>query len=99
MRIEFLKLKGYLNSPSVLDSLRQAISILDLQVDLRLLDIEERFQAGDSRSGYGSATLLVEGSDLFGAEPPGQSALACRLYIPGVPTVETMVEKLAGLVK
>jgi hypothetical protein len=92
--IEFLELKGCANSPSVLVSLRRAISILDIQVDLRLLDIEELSRAGDSRSGYGSPTILVEGRDLLGAEPPEQAAPACRLYPSGVPTTGIIVEKL-----
>jgi hypothetical protein len=48
----------------------------------------------------GSPTILVNGQDPFGAAP-GSTALSCRLYhseagFTGAPTVEQLIEALAG---
>lgn len=54
----------------------------------------------DPRRGYGSPTILLNGSDLGGLPEPGSSSLGCRYYPDGPPTVEMIVrtarERSAG---
>jgi hypothetical protein len=98
LRIEFLHIGGCPHATTMLQSLREAISSLNLRVDVRLMDLEELSRAGDNRSGYGSPTILVEGHDLFGAPAPAASASACRIYSPGVPAAGMIAAALAQAV-
>jgi hypothetical protein len=100
MKILFLGMKdGCPNTPAMRASLDEAIAELGLEADLDSLDLNALSDMKDPRAGYGSPTILVDGKDIFGAEPRSELDPACRFYMGGVPGTEEIAQKLLALKK
>ena len=95
MVIEFLSFEGCPHAPILRQRLDEALRELGLTVTPVSIDLEQLFQAKDSRSGFGSPTVLVDEVDLFGALPPlAAGDPACRLYRPELPTSADLIARL-----
>lgn len=99
--VEFQYFNGCLNSDLMMDRVREAISQVDIKVELKmvLINTPEKAKKYNFR---GSPTVLVDGIDLEGLPEPSVGNLACRYYHNGIPSVEFVVnsirdkEKLKG---
>ena len=69
MEIGFLTRPGCSNSPLLHARLLGAIEDLAIDATLSLIDVS-RLPANDHRTGYGTPTIVVDGSDLFGHPEP-----------------------------
>ena len=97
MVIEFLSFAGCPHAPILRQRLDEALQALGVIVTPVPIDLEQLSQANDRRSGFGSPTILVDGSDLFGmATPSAGTDPACRLYRPALPSLADVIERLQG---
>jgi hypothetical protein len=98
MNIEFLGMKeGCPNTPRMWASLQEALHILDWNLTVHWIDLSELSDRRDNRAGFGSPTVLVNGSDLFGATSGDSLEPSCRYYSTGVPGTKQILEKLVIL--
>jgi hypothetical protein len=100
MTIQFLGMKdGCPNTPKLWSSLNEALNELGWSIRIDSLDLFELSRQKDNRAGYGSPTILINGSDLFGAEPNNSLDPSCRFYPEGVPNRPQIVARLRALNK
>jgi hypothetical protein len=78
--IELLWWEGCPSTDRALAELRQALADVGLaQAEVRLREIRTDEEAAEA--GFrGSPTILVDGSDIAGADPTQETGLACRVY-------------------
>ena len=94
-RLQVLSFEGCPNAGILSASLEEACAQVGLPVSLieqvNLADLDD----DDPRRGWGSPTILVDGADLMGLEPPAGAAISCRIY-PGntLPTARQIAERL-----
>ena len=96
INLEFQHFHGCPNGPTFLKRLQEAIGLCSQDVELTEVVIDTPIMAGEY-SFRGSPTLLVNGEDFEGLQPPENPLLSCRLYPDGLPTVETIVERLDSI--
>ena len=94
MNVSFLKLDGCPNADKMWDGLQKAIRDLNLGITVPILDIDKLAEWGDPRAGFGSPTVLVDGTDLFGLALPSSTNPSCRFYPGGVPASIEIAERL-----
>lgn len=97
LKIEFIGMKGCPNTPPMYRSLRSAMRKLGLQDEIIVLDALDLSGKNDPRAGFGTPTILVNGKDLFGDVPSGSYAPACRVYSPGLPGTNAILDSLSAL--
>jgi hypothetical protein len=78
-------------------SLKAAMRKLGLQDEIIVLDALELAGKNDPRAGYGTPTILVNGKDLFGDVPSDSFAPACRVYSPGLPGTDAILDNLSAM--
>ena len=95
--IEVLGFKGCPNTPTILANTKAAVARLGLDASVAYID-QERLPEGDTRRGWPTPTVLVNGRDLFGMPAPTSAAMGCRMYPGGggAPTVDELAESLAS---
>jgi hypothetical protein len=93
MRIEILGFEGCPNTPIVRANVDQALARLRIQADVQYVD-EAALPETDQRRSWPAPTILVDGRDLFGAEPSSSKAMSCRLYPGGTPSVDVIAQAL-----
>lgn len=92
--IEFLSFDGCPNTPPMRESLEAALAQTSASftaVDLTKLPDDDR------RRSFGSPTILIDGSDLFGLAPADSTTLTCRVYPSGLPNADTLIAKLSEI--
>lgn len=98
MRIELLGFPGCPNTPAMRSNLRAALE--SISGDLTFQDVnQESLPRSDTRRGWPTPTVLVNGKDLFGMPSPSTSAMGCRVYAGGVPDSASIAAKVRALVK
>ena len=94
-RLQVLSFEGCPNAGILAASLEEACAQLGLPVSLiEYVDLGD-LDDDDPRRGWGSPTILVDGADLMGLEPPAGAAISCRIY-PGniLPTARQIAARL-----
>jgi hypothetical protein len=97
MRIEVLTVSGCPHRPLALTRLRDALDVAELDTIVVERVVDDPVEAA-AVGMAGSPTILVEGRDLFGADPL-EPSISCRLYrsargVEGAPTVDALVDAL-----
>jgi hypothetical protein len=69
----FLTRDGCVNTARMKTRLDAALKSLNLPTNYQLVDLG-RLNVSDRRTGYGTPTVLYKNRDLFGKQPPAQSA-------------------------
>jgi hypothetical protein len=93
--IEFLSFAGCPHAPVLRQRLDEALAGLALTVTPIPIDLVSLCQEKDLRAGFGSPTILVNGHDLFGMDPPScMQDPACRIYRPGLPSTAEVLAQL-----
>jgi hypothetical protein len=93
MRIELLGFATCPNTPAIRDNLREALKLVGGGWAFTEVN-QEALPESDVRRGWPAPTVLVNGADLFGMAPPSVSAMGCRMYADGVPSAESIAERL-----
>lgn len=60
---------------------------------------QETLGEDDLRRGYPTPTALVNGDDLFGLPQPTSTAMGCRIYPGGLPSVEAIADRLREMMQ
>ena len=77
MKIEFLYFSGCPNSEPTLENLKAALSEMNIDVDLSLVDVDpDVFK----RPFLGSPSIVVNGIDLYTLSHPDAFEFACRTF-------------------
>jgi|GEM_PF-1139275 len=103
MKIELLYFKGCPNISLARKSLNEAFAKADIPAQWDEVDLNEPNTPKELK-GYGSPTILVDGKDVTGIAPSGES-LSCRTYynakgeITGAPDIEIIVKAILESVK
>lgn len=98
LQIEVLGFETCPNTPATQDNVKKAVASLGLQADVVYVD-QEKLPTGDSRRGWPTPTVLVKGRDLFGMAAPKDSAMGCRVYSGGAPSVEEIAQGLRNFTR
>ncbi len=89
-----LSLEGCPHAQEMSDGLAQALVDSGWRSEFVHVDLS-RLPESDGRRGYASPTILVDGSDLFGAGVPATPFPQCRIYSGGLPSVDDISLALA----
>ena len=95
LRFSLLVFESCPNSPAMKANLGSALKALHLKREVTVIDIM-KLPSGDRRRDYGAPTVLVDGKDLFGKQPPAsrQGGISCRIYPNGVPSAMEIQKRL-----
>lgn len=94
MKIEFLGFPGCPNTPTLRVHLQEALDSVD--GDVTFTDVnQEALPESDARRGWPAPTILVNGEDLFGMQPPSSPAMGCRVYPGGLPSSASIAQRLS----
>ncbi|HRP64280.1 MAG TPA: hypothetical protein PK400_13350 [Phycisphaerales bacterium] len=96
MSIEVLGFDGCPNTQPLLDNVQRAANTLRVAVNVRYVN-QEQLAHDDMRRGWPAPTVLVNGKDLFGMEPPTSPAMGCRMYPGGTPSEAAVTAALQVL--
>lgn len=97
LQIELLGFEGCPNTPKMREHLKVALSGLRIARDVKETDLQ-LLSERDDRLRYGAPTILVNGTDLFESKPAEEPALSCRYYESGIPSSESIAERLQVLI-
>jgi len=98
VQLEFQYFEGCPNHKKMSDNLIRAIEGLENKIDVLNVLVEDEETA--KRVGFrGSPTLLINGEDIEGVSVPENPALACRYYSPGVPSANSIRDKIIQQIK
>lgn len=96
MKIEFQHFEGCPNGPSLENNIYLAIQ--DYKDDIEFINIiVDTPELAKKHKFLGSPTLLINGQDFDGLEFPEEPNLTCRIYSNGVPSVETIKNKIKDI--
>lgn len=98
LQIEVLGFEGCPNTPATKENVEKAIASLGLKADVAYVD-QEKLPTNDSRRGWPTPTVLVDGRDLFGMASPKSAAMGCRIYSGGAPGVTEITQALKGFTR
>jgi hypothetical protein len=92
INIEIQHFHGCPNSPILIERVKTAIRGFD-NIDYKevLVDSNEKAEELKFR---GSPTLLINGEDFENEPEPDYTALACRYYRNGIPSIEEIEKKI-----
>ena len=96
MKIQLVYFEGCPNVDASRVALREALVAEQLDVAIEELDVEDP-GAPDCVRGWGSPTILIDGSDVAGQRPSTSSA--CRLYAGRAPSVATIRERIRAAIR
>lgn len=103
VKVELLYFKGCPNISMARKSLNEAFTKADIPAQWDEVDLNEP-NTPKEMMGYGSPAILVDGKDVTGTVPRGES-LSCRTYytangeITGAPDVEIIVKAILESIK
>ena len=92
MKIQLLHFPDCPNAEPARAALRDALQQENVAADVEDIDTSHADAPAWSK-GWGSPTILIDGSDL-GGEGPGGGEASCRLYKDGAPTVDEIRTRL-----
>lgn len=95
-RIQLLGFPGCPNTPAMRRNLRAALDAIGRGWTFTDTN-QEALPESDTRRGWPTPTILVNGRDLFGMPPPVGDAMGCRIYPGGVPDSGTIGDRLRAL--
>ena len=91
--IEIQHFEGCPNSPKLIERVKEAISLSNIEIEYNEVLVESNEKAKEV--GFrGSPTLLINGKDLEDLPAPANPALTCRYYPGGLPTIEQIKKAL-----
>lgn len=96
LKIEVLGFTDCRNAPATMTNVNKAVAAMGLSASVAYVD-QEKLPEGDSRRGWPSPTVLVDGRDLFDLPAPKGMAMRCRLYphvAPSEAEITTALESL-----
>jgi hypothetical protein len=93
MKIQLLHFQGCPNVDAARAALREALAAEKLDTPIEEIDIEASATPEWARR-WGSPTILIDGTDVTGQEPCASPASACRLYVGGAPSVESIRSRI-----
>jgi len=93
INVEIQYFGGCPNSGELLDRTKEAITQCDLEVNLIEVLVDSPAKAVDVKF-RGSPTLLINGEDIEGMPKPDNPSLSCRYYKAGLPSVESIRDKI-----
>ncbi|MBX2850298.1 MAG: hypothetical protein KTR15_00965 [Phycisphaeraceae bacterium] len=93
--VTLLGFEGCSLTPLMRSRAEAAIEGMSLDAQLVVIDQNE-LEVEDLRRGYPAPTLLVNGRDLYGMQPPTSPAMSCRVYQgpDNVPSVADLATRL-----
>lgn len=94
MKVQLLHFQGCPHVDAARQALRDALSAEDIEASVEEIDIG-RSEAPAWSRGWGSPTVLVDGKDVEG-QGPQPSAMCCRLYTSGAPSIESIRASIAA---
>ncbi len=92
MKIQLLYFEGCPNVDAARTAVRDALAAEKVVIQIEEIDVEAP-GAPEWARGWGSPTILVDGLDVAGQQRADSSA--CRLYVGGAPSMETIREHIA----
>src|SRR5688500_4780754 len=93
MKIQLLYFEGCPNLEPARDALRDALAAERLDLQVEEIDVEAP-GAPEWARGWGSPTILIDGTDLTGATR--STGASCRLYKGGTPAVEEIRARIVA---
>ena len=94
VKIQFQHFEGCPNSPKLLKSLKEALQeFKETDYIFKEILIEDNSDAQKYKF-LGSPTILLNNKDMMGLPFPEVSSLACRFYPGGLPSKETIIDKI-----
>jgi len=93
MKIQLLYFEGCPNLEPARDALRAALAAERLDLQVEEIDVSAP-DAPDWARGWGSPTILIDGTDLTGAARA--TGASCRLYTGGTPAVEELRARIVA---
>ena len=95
LKIQLLGFDGCPGATVLEERLLEVVSHEHLDAIVEYVDLQS-LPPDDSRRGWGSPTILVNGVDLYGESRPADQALSCRLYEAGWPSCDELEDRLHG---
>ena len=92
MKIQLLYFTGCPNVDRARIAVRDAVLAEGIEAQVEEIDVESP-DAPEAMRGWGSPTILVDGSDVTGVGR--SSGTSCRLYADGAPSIEQIRAGLA----
>lgn len=92
MKIQLVTFDGCPHADLARANLREALRFEKIDAAIEEIDIQKP-EAIASLGAWGSPTILIDGADLFGAQPR-QGGVGCRLYADGAPSVDQIRARL-----
>jgi protein-disulfide isomerase len=92
INIEIQHFHGCPNSPILIERVNAAIKDLD-NIDYKEVLVDSNEMAEELKF-RGSPTLLINGEDFEKHPEPENTALACRYYRNGIPSIEEIEKKI-----
>lgn len=96
LQIEILGSDDCPNTPPLRANVQGAVTKLRLNAKVEYI-AQDKLATDDLRRGWPTPTVLVNGKDLFCMSPPTKPDMTCRVYPGGLPTTETIAERIGKL--
>lgn len=93
VKLEFQYFEGCPNHIKMENNLTEAVKGLEDKVEIEKVLVEDELTANKVKF-RGSPTLLVNGEDIEGVPLPESPSLSCRFYSKGIPSSESIREKI-----
>ena len=84
------------NYVEMIERAKEAMETCETEIEYKEVSVETREKAIEI--GFrGSPTLIINGDDFEGMPIPDRPNLSCRYYVNGLPSVEKIRSKIAGM--
>jgi protein-disulfide isomerase len=93
IKIEIQHFRGCPNSPEMIHRVKEAIKGSEEKIEYNEVLVESN-KLAEKLKFRGSPTVLINGEDIEGREEPESTALNCRIYANGLPSVEEIRNKI-----
>jgi hypothetical protein len=90
--VQVLGFSGCPNTPELLSRVKHAAVVAGFSEQIVYVDLA-RLPETDSLRAWPAPTVLVDGRDLLGMAKPAGSALGCRIYADGLPSVDFIANR------
>ncbi|MEE2908105.1 MAG: hypothetical protein VX527_09785 [Planctomycetota bacterium] len=93
LKIQLLGFEGCPGAEVFMERIEVAVEQGQLLAEIEYVDLNT-LSLNDPRRGWGSPTILVDGSDLYGQHLSATTGMNCRLYPDGWPTSDQLTGEL-----